>query len=78
MRQKLLAGSSPDANGTVSKTRWSNGVIFRDYLENHFLKYVPGRSNQKVPLIVTGHKSHFTVGLSEWGQQIGIVLVFKK
>ena len=74
MRPELLTGSSPGATGTVSESGWSNGVIFRDYLENHFLKYVPGRSNQKILLIVDGHKSHVTVGLSEWAQQMGIVL----
>ena len=73
-KPELLAGSSPGATGTVSESGWSKGVIFRDYLEKHFLKYVPGRSNQKILLIVDGHKSHVTAGLSERVQHMGIVL----
>ena len=37
-----MEGATAGANGTVSETGWSNGLIFREYLENHFLKYVPG------------------------------------
>ena len=41
MRPELLNGASPGTDATVSETGWSNGVIFQEYLENHFLKFVP-------------------------------------
>ena len=37
----LLKGGSPGVGGTISETGWSNSDIFRTYLEDHFLKYVP-------------------------------------
>ena len=74
MRQELLDGGSCGDNATVSKSGWSNGVIFRDYLENHFLKFVPGRDNQKVLLLLDGHRSHISVDLTEWAILKGIII----
>ncbi|KAK3099590.1 hypothetical protein FSP39_006586, partial [Pinctada imbricata] len=74
MRQELLAGKSAGADGTVSESGWSNSVIFRDYLEHHFLKYVPGRGDDPVLLILDGHKSHVSVGLTDWARQQNIII----
>ena len=74
MRQELLDGDSCGVNATLSKTRWSNGVIFRDYLENNFLKFVPGCDNQKVLLLLDGHRSHISVDLTEWAILKGIII----
>jgi len=74
--QDLLLGTTPGSSGTVSETGWSNGVVFRDYLENHFLKFVPVRDGDKVLLFLDGHRSHVSVGLCEWTLSKGIVLFF--
>jgi len=59
-------------DGTVSPSGWSNGEIFRHYLENHILKFASGSSKKLV--ILDGHKSHASVGLVEWALGKGIVL----
>lgn len=68
MRPELLNRASPGTNGTVSETGWSNDVIFREYLENHFLKFVPRSDNQKVLLLLDEHRSHVSVNLIEWAK----------
>jgi len=72
----LLLGATPGSSGTVSETGWSNGVVFRDYLENHFLKFAPVRDGGKVLFLLDGHRSHDSVGLCEWALSKGIVLFF--
>ncbi|XP_053388230.1 uncharacterized protein LOC128551405 [Mercenaria mercenaria] len=74
MREELLHGASPGADGTISESGWSNSSIFRHYIENHFLKFAPGHNGQKILLILDGHKSHVSVGLSEWALQYGIII----
>ena len=59
----LLYGSNPGASATLSETGWSNSEVFHTYLEAHFLKSIPGRSGEKVLLILDGHRSHVSVGL---------------
>lgn len=76
MRPELLNGASPGTSGTVSETGWSNGAIFREYLENHFLKFVPRSDNQKVLLLLDGHRSHVSVDLIEWAKEQGIIIFF--
>lgn len=74
MNPDLLVGKSPGASGVVSETGWSNQAVFREYLASYFLKHIPGRDGQKVLLIVDGHKSHISVGISEGALEKGIVL----
>ena len=40
----------------------------------HFMKFVPSHSDQKILLILDGHKSHVSVGLVEWANTQGIIL----
>ena len=72
----LLNGKSPGADGTVSETGWSNHAVFRQYLMEHFIKFIPGRDNEKVLLILDGHKSHVSVDLCEWARDNGIIFFF--
>lgn len=74
MLPELLSGSTPGADGTVSETGWSNREIFRDWMNHHFIKYIPGRSSEPVLLLVDGHKSHVSVGLAQWALERNIVL----
>ena len=74
MQQQLLKGASPGADGTVSESGWSNSIIFRQYIENHFLKFVSCQADQKILLILDGHKSHISVGLSDWAKGNNFVI----
>ena len=61
--EQLMQGATPGAAGCVSEFGWSNSEIFKSYLKDHFIKYVPGRTNDHVLLLFDGHKSHISVGL---------------
>ena len=74
MNESLLAGKSPGAAATMSDSGWSNHAIFRQYLVEHFVKYAPGRDNEKCLIVLDGHKSHVSVGLTEWARDHGIIL----
>ncbi|XP_053391991.1 uncharacterized protein LOC128554706 [Mercenaria mercenaria] len=76
MNPKLLEGKSPGADAMVSESGWSNQAIFRYYLMNHFVKFIPGRENQKVLLILDGHKSHVSLGICEWAKENGIIFFY--
>ena len=75
MRQELMEDKTPGADGDVSDSGWSNTDIFRGYVENHLLKYLPER-NAKNPvlLLYDGHKSHVNLGIIEWAKQEHVVL----
>ena len=69
MLPKLLDGATPGTTGRMSDSGWSNSELFRDYPENHFLKHVLINVDQKVLLLLDGHKSHASVGLSQWAME---------
>ncbi|CAC5414122.1 unnamed protein product [Mytilus coruscus] len=74
MMNELMNGATPGAVGAVSDSGWSNTNIFRQYLTDHFLKYVPGRNNDNILLLLDGHKSHVAVDIIEWAQQHHIII----
>jgi hypothetical protein len=75
MRQELLEGKSTGTSGDVTESGWSNSIIFKKYLENHLLKFLPERSAElPVLLLYDGHKSHISLELIEWAQNQHIVL----
>ena len=74
MNGRLLEGATPGASGTVSETGWSNSEVFRKWLETHFLQFIPGRKEEKVLLMLDGHRSHVSVGLVEWALEHNVVL----
>ena len=76
MNPALLNGKSPGADGTVCETGWSNHAVFRQYVMEHFIKLIPGRDNEKVLLILDGHKSHVSVDLCEWARVNDIIFFF--
>lgn len=75
MNPELMCNSTPGAACTMSETGWSNSAVFRQYLEDHFCKFIPAHDNQKVLLLLDGHKSHVSVNLSEWALSKGILLL---
>ncbi|XP_045169024.1 uncharacterized protein LOC123531825 [Mercenaria mercenaria] len=75
MNEDLLQGAASGSAGTMSKTGWSNSVIFHEYLESHFLKYIQRPdSNQPVLVIFDGHRSHINVPVLEWAKRNNIIL----
>ena len=58
----------------MSDSGWSNSDIFRRYLSDHFLKFVPARTDQHILLLLDGHKSHVSIGLVEWAHSHNIIL----
>ncbi|XP_052071024.1 uncharacterized protein LOC127709474 [Mytilus californianus] len=75
MRQELLENKSTGADGDVSESGWSNTEIFRKYMANHLLKYIPHRTSD-VPVLILfdGHKSHISLELIEWARKENIIL----
>ena len=73
MRSDLLEGTSPGADGDVSETGWSNGQVFRKYIQNNFIKYIP-RDDRYVLLLMDGHSTHLSVGLIERAKEHRIIL----
>ena len=54
----------------MSDSGWSNTNIFRTFLKEHFVKYIPNREpGQHVLLLLDGHKSHVTVDIVEWAKK---------
>jgi hypothetical protein len=75
MMPDLLKDASPGANGTMSDSGWSNSSVFRDYLKDHFIKFIPRREpHQYLLLIFDGHKSHISVDLIDWAKEQKIIL----
>ena len=71
---ELLNEGTPGVSGTVSETGWSNSVIFRDYLQNHFIKYAPAHDVNPILLLMDGHITYISVGLLEWAKSMNIVI----
>ena len=74
MNPDLLRDGSPGVNGTVSESGWSNSEVFRKYLAEHFLRFVPGRQGSKVLLLLDGHRSHVALTLADWAVQNNVIL----
>jgi hypothetical protein len=71
----LMKGAAPGADSSMSDSGWSNAEIFRKYLTNHLMKFLPARNdNQHLLLLLDGHKSHVSVGLVEWAKSHNIIL----
>ncbi|XP_048245928.1 uncharacterized protein LOC125377077 [Haliotis rufescens] len=71
----MRSGCTAGSDGTVSESGWSNGVIFQDYLDRHFLRYAsPATPNRPLLLLYDGHKSHISPSLIDWAKDHNIVL----
>lgn len=74
MRDELLEGSCTGAQGTVSKSGWSNSTVFFDYLQNHFVHYAKPGSDDHILLLYDGHRSHISPYLVDWAKDNNIIL----
>lgn len=52
MRSELMEGSTPGTAGDATESGWSNSVIFLQYLQSHFVNYVPGGLDEPVLLVL--------------------------
>ena len=59
----------------MSESGWSDTEIFTWYRQEHLVKYFPA-CDAKSPVLVMydGHKSHISIGLTEWAKQNHIIL----
>ena len=71
---KFLNEGTPGVSGTVSETGWSNSVIFRDNLQNHFIKYAPAHDDNPILLLMDGNSTHIFVDLFECAKSMNIVI----
>jgi hypothetical protein len=71
-----MVGAAPGSRYQMSETGWSNASCFKDYLENHLLKYARHGSddNQPIFLILDGHTTHTTPTMVKWAQTKGVHL----
>ena len=75
MMPELMNGQTPGAAGTVTTSGWSNAEVFREYLQDHFMKYVQGHdSSEPILILYDGHRSHFSLDLIEWANANNIIL----
>lgn len=74
---ELLEGSLPGTQATVSDSGWSNSLIFKKYLQEHFLKYAHRGENAEDPILIMydGHASHVGQPVVEWARQHNIILM---
>jgi hypothetical protein len=75
MKSELLDGGGHGVDGTVTESGWSNSAVFKRYLEQHLLKYLPERClDNPVLILYDGHKSHINLGLIDWAKSQNIIL----
>ena len=67
-----LKGTSPGTKGKMSESGWSNAASFMNYLQNHFIKYIPRSQGVKHLVIFDGHRSHVSLSLTDWGKEYDI------
>ena len=75
MMPEPMKGQTPGSAGTVTTSGWSNAAVFRESLQDHFIKYVQGHdSSEPVLILYDGHRSHFSLDLIEWARTNNIIL----
>ncbi|XP_071849604.1 uncharacterized protein [Apostichopus japonicus] len=75
MNDMLKNGAVPGSGFSMSDSGWSNSQIFKNYLENHFSKFLPNRaSDEHVLLLYDGHSSHISMELINYAHTKNIIL----
>ncbi|XP_041366783.1 uncharacterized protein LOC121381522 [Gigantopelta aegis] len=71
----LMKNASSCVSGDMSQTSWSNAQIFRKYLQQHFIKYIPCREPGQHPLLLLkGHTSYVSIDLVKWAKENDIIM----
>ena len=79
MMPELMKNASPGATCAMSETGWSNSEIFRKYLKEHFLKFIPRREpDEHLLLLLDGHKSHLLILLNGLKHRILYYLFYQR
>ena len=55
MLPDLMERKTVGAEGTVTKSGWSNSDVFRTYMKEHFLKFVQGHNGEPILVLYDGH-----------------------
>ena len=72
---RLMAGALPGSRHSMSDTGWSNGEVFKKFLEEHFIPHLPKRDDgQHALLMYVGHASHISLPLIELAKEHNIIL----
>ncbi|XP_052275610.1 fumarate hydratase, mitochondrial-like [Dreissena polymorpha] len=75
MKSQLLDGGVDGVDGTVTESGLSNSAVYKRYLEQHLLKYLPERClDNPVLILYDGHKSQVNLGLIDWAKSQNIIL----
>lgn len=61
-----MKGTSAGAKAVMSENGWSTIEVFKDYLENHFLKNITREDNQPILLVLDGHSTHTSPLIIRW------------
>lgn len=72
--RSLLEGTPAGTDGQYSETGWSNSLVFKTYLEQYFLKYVPTSTETPTLVMFDGHRSHISLDLLKWAESKHIIL----
>ena len=57
-----------------SKNDWSNSCIFKEYIQEHVIKFVPRGENDYLLILFDGSTTHISVPLIEWAIQKKVIL----
>ena len=71
-----MKGATPGAKGVMSDSGWSNSIIFRTYLEDHFLPHVRRGNDDEQPILLLydDHSSYVSPQLIEWANSNNLIL----
>ena len=65
----------PGSKYSMSKSGWSNGEIFKQFLEDHFIPFLPQRKPDEYALLLyDGHASHISMPLIDLAKEHRIIL----
>ena len=71
----LMQGITIGADGILTQKGWSNSQVLRDYIQDHFIKYVQRRDASDTILVqCNGHRRHVANDLINWAKGNNIVL----
>ncbi|KAL5016585.1 hypothetical protein ScPMuIL_006174 [Solemya velum] len=71
----MMKGATPGAACTISQDGLSNTTVLKDYLEDHFLEYVPARKEQQILLILSGQMIDTSPYLLHWAKSHNIIML---
>lgn len=70
-----MNGCIPGSKYTMSDSGWSNGAIFKQFLEEHFIPLLPQRQKDEHALLLyDGHSSHISLPLIDLAKRHNIIL----